>query len=136
MTDPDGVIIPVADSEKKDDDPTNSFGRSTVYLVPESFNALRRELEQNWPNLWNSPLQYFMAFQPQRFVTSMDEALDLVTQFDSGNVDGICKRYLDKLREKRGLKALHNSSEYFHNQQMEDSVKFARQIHEQPFWKQ
>lgn len=130
------VLDTVADHLKSSDDPTNSLVAAKpndhiskkVYMMPESYNALRRELEAHFPNLWTT-VQGDMAFNAQRFIHKMDEALDLVTQFDSANVDGICKRYLDKLRSARGLSALHTSEEYHHNQAMEDQVKLARELH-------
>lgn len=138
------VLDEVADTGKSVDDPTNSLVRAKssdhiskkVYMMPESFNALRRELQDNYPNLWLY-VQGDMAWNSQRFIHKMDEALGTVTQFDSANVDGICKRFLDRLRQKRGAGPLHKPSEYFHNQDMEDQVLEARQIHSTvPPWKQ
>lgn len=132
------ILREVADTKKAHDDPTkhdmskdrtNEHISKKVYMFPESFNALRQEMEANYPNLW-AFVGNDMAFNAQRFIHKMDEALDEVTQFDSGNVDGICKKYLDKLRAKRGLLPLHNPSEYFHNQEMEDQVRLARDVHE------
>lgn len=136
MSEEKKVLDEVADTRKAENDPTNSLvkAKSTdhiskkVYMMPESFNALRRELQANYPTLWQY-VQGDMAWNSQRFIHKMDEALGTVTQFDSANVDGICKRFLDKLRAKRGLPALHKSSEYFHNQDMEDQVLEAREIH-------
>jgi hypothetical protein len=132
------VLDVVADTNKALDDPTNSLAKADpnahiskkVYMFPESYNALRRELEEYFPNLWNSPVQWAMWANAQLFIQIMDEALDTVTQFDSANVDGICKKYLDELRKKRGLLPLHNPHEYFHNQAMEDEVRLARDVHE------
>src|SRR6478752_2174354 len=118
------VLTEVADTKKAPGDPTKHDPNTDpkahiskkVYMFPEAYNALRKELEDNFPHLY----QYVgndMAFNAQRFIHKMDEALDTVTQFDSGNVDGICKRFLDELRKKRGLKPLHNASEYYHNQE-------------------
>lgn len=76
-----------------------------VYLFPESFNALRIELNDNWPALWQR-VGWCMAFDAITFVESMDAALDLHTTFDSAKVDAICARYLDALRNKRGLSSL------------------------------
>ncbi len=130
------VMDEVDDTKKSLDDPTNSLARADpnahiskkVYMFPESYNALRRELEENFPNLWVAT-QWAMAFNAQLFIQQMDEALDTVTQFDSGNVGGICKKFLDELRKKRGLLPIHNPHEYFHNQAMEDEVRLARDVH-------
>lgn len=84
-----------------------------VYLFPESYNALRRELEENWPTLFNEynpeigmSLAYAMAFNSEVFIGAMNGALDLAEQYDSGNVDAICKSFLNALRVKRGLSRL------------------------------
>lgn len=121
----------VADDHKKWDDPTKAQSGSgvTVYMMPESYNELRRILERDFPNLWTG-VQYYMAFDAQKFIQYMDEALDTITQFDSGNVDGICKRYIDELRKKQGFKPLHTPSEYYNNAEMEAMVKLARDVHE------
>lgn len=85
-----------------------------LFVFPESYHALRIELSTNWPNLWNSPLQYLMWADAPGFCEKMCEALGIIIQeFDSANIDGICKRFLDELRMKRGLSALHSSSEYY-----------------------
>ena len=77
-----------------------------VYLFPESFNALRRELHDYWPNLWQQ-VGFVMAFDAVVFIELMDAALDTKTTFDSDKVDGICKKYIDLLRNKRGFSGLH-----------------------------
>lgn len=84
-----------------------------VYLFPASFNALRRELDENWKTLFTSvnpetglSLAYCMANDAPQFVGILNGALDLVVQFDSENVDGICKTFLDALRVKRGVSRL------------------------------
>lgn len=81
-----------------------------VYMFPESYNALRRELYEYWPNLFGL-VGYAMAFDAVRFIELMDAALDTKTTFDSQKVDGTCKKYLDLLRNKRGLSNLHTAAE-------------------------
>lgn len=81
-----------------------------VYMFPESYNALRVELHDNWPTLFKV-VGWYMAFDAVRFIEEMDNALDTKTGFDSAKVDAICKKYLDLLRAKRGLSALHSPSE-------------------------
>jgi hypothetical protein len=76
-----------------------------VYLFPESYNALRIELDSNWPTLFKS-VGYVMAFDAIRFIEIMDAALDTKTTFDSAKVDAICKKYLNLLRNKRGLSSI------------------------------
>lgn len=106
-----------------------------VYFMPDSYNALREELSTYWPNLWNSPLQVYMWQDGPRFVSTLDSALDTVTQFDTANVDGMCKKFLDELRVRRGLSRLHNPSEYRNNNQMEKEVRNARAENEVAPWK-
>ena len=85
-----------------------------IYLFPESFNALRRELYEHWPTFFmqvnpetRTSLAYDMANNAPQFVGVMNEALDLAVQMDSDNIDAICKEFLDALRGKRGLSKLH-----------------------------
>ena len=85
-----------------------------VYYFPESFNALRREMEQYWPTLFTAvnpeigkSIAYCMVFDAPQFVALMNEALDLTVQMDSDNVDGICKQFLDALRVLRGVSRLN-----------------------------
>lgn len=114
-------------------DRTNEHISTKVYLMPESFNALRRELDEHYPNVFRW-VGYNMVFNAQRFIHQMDSLLDTVTQFDSDNVDGICKRYLDELRVKRGVGRLHTEAEYGANVEMEESVRLARAMNEDGSW--
>ena len=84
-----------------------------VYLFPESFNALRRELEDHWPSLFHTvnpetgmSLAVAMVFDAAQFIGTLNGALDLAEMYDTGNVDGICKKFLNELRVKRGLSRL------------------------------
>ena len=76
-----------------------------VYLMPESYNALRRELDEYYPNLF-ARVGYVMAFDASTFIEMMDAALDTKTTFDSDKVSAICHKYLNLLRNKRGLSSL------------------------------
>lgn len=76
-----------------------------VYLFPESFNALRKEMFENWPGLFEA-VGHAMAFDAIRFIELMDAALDTKTTFDSDKVDAISKKYLNLLRNKRGISSL------------------------------
>jgi hypothetical protein len=96
-----------ADAAKKNFD-------QKLYLFPESFNALRRELDSNWPTLFNTvdpatgySLAWCMVFKAEEFISILNGALDLMVQMDSDNVDAICKTFLDALREKRGVSRLN-----------------------------
>ena len=76
-----------------------------VYLFPESFNALRIEMVSNWPNLFQIA-GHAMVFDAVRFIELMDAALDTKTTFDSDKVEAICAKYLNLLRNKRGLSSI------------------------------
>lgn len=85
-----------------------------LIIFPESLHALRVELQTNYPHLWNTPIQYLLWADQAAFIEKMTEALDLVIlDFDSANLDGMCKRILDELRVKRGVARLHTQAEYY-----------------------
>lgn len=71
-----------------------------IYMFPESYNQLRKELHDYWPNLW-AGVSWPMAFAANMFVERMNEALDMTIQFDSGKVDFICESFLVKLQDLR-----------------------------------
>lgn len=81
-----------------------------VYLFPESYNALREEMMNYHPILWAN-VQWYMAFDSITFVEKMDYYLDTKTTYDTQTVDGICKKYLDLLRNQRGISGLHSTGE-------------------------
>ena len=86
--------------------PGASFSEK-IYIFPDSYNALRRELHDFWPTLW--PVAgYCMAHKSDDFVEVMNIALDLRLQYDTARVDTICKIYLDALRKLRGLAPLNS----------------------------
>lgn len=76
-----------------------------AYLFPESYNALRRELHGNWPNLW-AAVSYNMAFNAGQFVHDMNDALGMRIQYDTQKVDATCTAFLNELRKLRGLSPL------------------------------
>lgn len=85
-----------------------------IYMFPESFNALRRELYEHWPTFFmqvneatGTSLAHDMASDAAQFIGVMNGALDLTVQLDTDNIDAICKIFLDELRVKRGLSRLH-----------------------------
>lgn len=75
-----------------------------IYMFPESYNALRKELVQYWPNLW-AVVSWRMAHRAEEFVEEMNKALDLAVVFDTEAVDFISQTFLTALRKKRGLSA-------------------------------
>lgn len=88
----------------------NAHISEKVYLFPDSFNALRIEMYEHWPNLFQA-VGWAMANDAIKFIETMDDALDTKTTFDSAKVDAISKKYLDLLRAKRGLSPLHSVGE-------------------------
>jgi hypothetical protein len=84
-----------------------------VFYFPDSYNALRKELFENWPNLWEL-VGWPMAFDGAMFVELMDDALDTKTTFDTHKVDSLCKKYMDLLYIKRGLTPLHATANWDH----------------------
>jgi hypothetical protein len=76
-----------------------------IYLFPESFNALRTELDTWWPHLF-AKVGYVMAFDAISFIEMMDYALDTKTTFDSDKVEAISKKYLNLLRNRRGVSSI------------------------------
>lgn len=85
--------------------PKDAHVSDKVYLFPESYNALRIELDQHWPSLF-AQVGYAMAMDAISFIEMMDAALDTRTTFDSDKVSAICHKYLNLLRNKRGLSSL------------------------------
>lgn len=91
----DTVQTDVTNSERKNFD-------EKIYMFPESYNALRRELYEEWPEIW--PLVgWYMANNAQMFVNLMNEGTGLKLQFDTSKVESICLTYLNFLRNKRGV---------------------------------
>ena len=84
------------------DNPDAAHITEKIYMFPESFNALRRELSENWPHLW-AAVSWPMAFKAEDFVSLMNEALNMRIQFDGNRVDATCTTYLNELRRLRGL---------------------------------
>lgn len=72
-----------------------------IYWFPPHYNELRRELHDNWKNLW-ALTSYRMAFMPEEFCALMNDATDLKVMFDSDAVDFMCEHWLNRLRQMRG----------------------------------
>lgn len=73
-----------------------------IYMFPESYNQLRKELVENWPTLWLG-VGWYMAFKAEDFVSIMNDALEMRIQFDTEKVGWICEQFLTALRKKRGF---------------------------------
>jgi len=80
---------------------TKNFDQK-IYMMPESFNELRKEISTHWPNLW-AQVGWPMAFAANIFVEQMNAALDMTLVLDSEKVDAICTEYLEALWKKRGV---------------------------------
>lgn len=85
-----------------------------IYYFPESFNALRRELEENWLEFFTTvnPLDgtspaWCMVHNAPQFIGYCNGATGLSVQFDSENVSGICGEFLNAFRKMRGVSAIH-----------------------------
>lgn len=92
--------------------PNDSFDKK-VYFFPESFNALRRELQENWREFFEevNPLTgtspaYCMVFDAPQFIGYCNGFTGLTVQFDSESVDAICQTFLNKFRNMRGVSSL------------------------------
>lgn len=83
----------------------NKHFSQKIYLFPESFNALRRELMTYWPHIWQA-VGWYMGNNAQEFVHKMNDALDMNIRFDTQKVDAICTAYLNELRSQRGISKL------------------------------
>lgn len=111
----DTYTLPANQRHSYVDDATSkrrSFDQK-VYLFPESFNALRRELQENYKNFFESvnpevgvSPAWAMVHDAAQFIGLMNGAFDCVEQMDSENVDGICKVFLNAARKKRGVSPL------------------------------
>lgn len=95
--------LPVDTGAQQQNKPaTGSDLADKIYMFPESYNALRRELCENYPRLWDI-VGHAMAFDAIIFIEYMDDALGIKTTWDSAKVGAICHRYWNELRMKRGL---------------------------------
>lgn len=78
-----------------------------IFMFPESYNELRKELHDHWPSLWNK-VQWSMAFDAELFVELMNRNLDgvykvaLVTSERELEISHICSTFLKELRRRRG----------------------------------
>lgn len=81
------------------DEKTKNFDQK-IYMFPPAYNALRRELVENWPTLW-ALSSWYMAFRPEEFAAIMNDATDLRVIFDSGAVNWMCEKWLNALVAKR-----------------------------------
>jgi len=91
--------------EKKhrhDYDGKPKHGQEAIFMFPESYNELRRELVTHWSATIWPQVAWRMAFRAEEFVETMNEILGVAVVFDTAKVDFICRTYLEILRNKRG----------------------------------
>jgi len=91
--------------EKKhrhDYDGKPKHGQEAIFMFPESYNELRRELVTYWTHTIWPQVAWRMAFRAEEFVETMNEILGVAVVFDTAKVDFICRTYLEILRNKRG----------------------------------
>jgi len=69
--------------------------------LPESYNALRKELHDNHPALWKK-VQWFLAFDWPLFIEHMNNLLAMQVPFQL-SVDEVCTIYLTVLKNKSGI---------------------------------
>ncbi len=86
---------------------TKEHVSKSVYLNSPEFNALRKEMFENWEDTYFARHGWKMAFQPDMFCADMCADLGLIfLGFDSGKEAEICLRFLNALRAKRGVSEL------------------------------
>lgn len=81
-----------------------------IFMFPPEYNALRRELDIYWPQLW-AITQWSMAYKAEDFVSVMNEALDMAIVFDTEKVAFICRSFLEELQRRRDSTAAHDRIE-------------------------
>lgn|SRR5574341_160234 len=86
-----------------------------VFMFPESYNQLRKELMLHWTDLWNDPrCGWAMAFDMPMFIEFMNSKLDSVLRVtvvidgDEKFCDYVCSTFLKELRRRRGPDATIN----------------------------
>lgn len=85
-----------------------------VFMFPESYNELRKELMTFWdspdskiPHLWKW-VGWYMAFDMVEFIERMQDKLDHpikvipLTKDDTVRTDIVCTAFLTELRKRRG----------------------------------
>ena len=74
-----------------------------LYVYPESFNQLRKQLSEDHEDLWVK-VSWDMANNPMDFILTMNEELDCVCVPEMG-VEAVCTRYLQALKLRVGKPA-------------------------------
>ncbi len=82
---------------------------SKIFMFPEEWIELRKELVTHWPDLWKHPgVGWAMAFDADLFVETMNSKLDgvynvlLATDDRQRQIGYICGIFLKELRRRRG----------------------------------
>jgi hypothetical protein len=74
-----------------------------IYMFPPAYNALRRELYENWQDTLWPMVAWRMAHRAEEFTEYMNAATGLALAVDSDCVDWTCEQYLIRLKKMRGL---------------------------------
>lgn len=74
-----------------------------VYMFPPAYNALRKELYENWQDTLWPLVAWRMAYRAEEFTSYMNAATGLSLAVDSDCVDWTCEQYLKRLKQMRGL---------------------------------
>lgn len=86
---------------------------NNIVMLPEVFNHLRRELQQNWPTIWETPMQWKMMWEWQSFVEEMvfmfkhSDGGNFVLLYDTGkevSLEYAAEQILNELRKRRGAR--------------------------------
>lgn len=83
-------------------DKTLNFDQE-VYMFPPAYNALRKEIYENWQDTIWPMVAWRMAFRAEEFTEYMNAITGLALAVDSDCVDWTCEQYLRRLKQMRGL---------------------------------
>lgn len=108
---PPDASLPPGQFDKRVAD--NEHISQKLYFFPPEFIALRQELDSHWrewfetvqPLTGTSPA-WCMVFDAPQFIGYCNGATGLGIQLDTGNVAGICKKFLNAFRAMRGVGAI------------------------------
>lgn len=74
-----------------------------LYMFPPAYNALRKELYENWQDTIWPFVSWRMAFRAEEFTEYLNAVTGLALAVDSDCVDWTCEQYLRRLKQMRGL---------------------------------
>lgn len=105
------VALGAAFADKRVD--KNAGFDQKIYYFPPEFHALRNELQDNWRDFFEtvSPISgtspaWCMVYDAPQFIGYCNGMTGLTVQLDTGDVAGICKKFLNAFRKLRGVGAI------------------------------